>query len=206
MKTLPRSVALPRSATLPFWAALALALALPAACSREPAHLEARVQAALTPPAVIADWIIQGRNDFMLFDLRSADAFAAGHLPNAVRVEPAKLRAAGVVRALPDYKKLVFYGDADAGQGEQLAPLFARGLHVMILDGGYGAWQRQVLSPPEHAGTPELARRDAVARYFRGESALGTPTQLQDIPAKQYLRPAQLPPAKPAPTFESEGC
>ncbi|HKI99482.1 MAG TPA: rhodanese-like domain-containing protein [bacterium] len=184
---------------------LIVALSL-AACSREPVNLAGRMNAALTPPRVIADWIIEGRNDFMLFDLRSPADFAKGHLPNAVQVDAAKLRDRGVVRALPDYKKLVFYGNGEQPSAEVLEPLFARGLHVMILEGGYGGWQRAVLTEPPHATTPEEAKRVAVAKYFRGESALGTPEPLKNIPAAKYLRPAQLPAAKPAPTYESEGC
>lgn len=185
--------------------ALLAVVALLAACTRERVPLEHRASAALTPPTVIADWIIQGRNDFMLFDLRSEAAFAAGHLPQAVRVEPAKLQEPGVVRALPGYKKLVFYAEGDVG-ADTLAPLFQRGLHVMIVDGGYEGWERQVLSKPEQVATPQEAKRDAVARYFRGESALGTPKPLEEISAEQYLRPPQLPAAAPAPTYESEGC
>ena len=185
--------------------ALLAALLLPA-CSREPIALKSRVNAAITPPTVIADWIIQGRNDFMLFDLRDAATFAKGHLPDAVHVDPVKLRDPGVVRALPDYKKLVFYGSDDAVSGDVLAPLFARGLHVMIVQGGYAGWERHVLAKPERANTPELAKQDAIARHFLGESALGRAQPLKEIQAEQFLRPPSLPAARPAPTYESEGC
>ena len=191
--------------TMPVLIALAAALAL-VACGREPVNLNGRMQAAITPPGVIADWIIQGRNDFMLFDLRDAAAYAQGHLPGAVQVEPARLRDRGIVRALPDYKALVFYGQNAAPSADLLRPLFERGLHVMILDGGYAGWERQVLSKPPRVASAEEARRDAVARFFRGESALGTPQPLKDIPASKFLKPAALPPAKPAPSYESEGC
>ena len=186
-------------------AGLALALLL-AGCEREPANFSGRLQAAITPPGVIADWLIQGRNDFMLFDLRDAAAYDRGHLPDAVRVDPAKLRDRGIVRALPDYKTLVFYAQADEPAADLLAPLFQRGLHVMILRGGYAGWERNVLAKPHNVVTLDDARRDAVARFFRGESALGTPQPLKDIPAAKYLKPAALPPAKAAPSYESEGC
>jgi rhodanese-related sulfurtransferase len=204
----PRRTALPVALPVRL---LALLLAVPAAlllagCHRAPVNLQSRITDALTPPAVIADWIIQGRNDFMLFDLRSPAQFAQGHLPNAVAVDPARLRERGIVRALPDYKKLVFYAQDDAPAAELLAPLFERGLHVMILQGGYAGWERTVLAKPARLDSPEAAKRDAVARFFRGESALGTPQPLQNIPAAKYLKPAALPPAKPAPSYESEGC
>lgn len=186
-------------------ALLALVLAL-GACTREPPNLAGRVRAAMTPPALVADWMIQGRNDFLVYDLRSPADFAKGHLPNAVQADPAKLAQPGIVRALPDYKTLVFYGAGDTVDVKALTPLFERGLHVRILDGGYAGWQRQVLTRPTRVATPAEAKRDAVAKYFRGESALGTPETLKELPASKYVRPPTLPSARPAPTYESEGC
>lgn len=187
-------------------AALLVLAGLLGACTHEPANLAGRMRAALTPPALVADWIIQGRNDFAIYDLRSADAFAKGHLPNAVQVDPARLQQPGIVRALPNYKTLVFYGEGDTLDAQALRPLFARGLHVRILEGGYAAWQRDVLTRPTRVATPAAAKRDAVAKFLRGESALGTPETLKELPASKYVRPATLPPASPAPTYESEGC
>lgn len=185
--------------------ALALVLAL-AACTRERVPVQARMNAALTPPTVIADWLIEGRNDFMLFDVRSEAAFEAGHLPGAVHADPAELQQPGVVRALPDYKKLVFYGADNGVSAETLAPLFRAGLHVMVIEGGYAGWERAVLAKPERVSNPAEARQDAIARHFRGESALGSPQPLEEISAEEYLRPPQLPAAQPAPTYEMEGC
>lgn len=184
----------------------ALLLLLAAACSREPAYLGGRMLSAQTPPGVIADWILQGRNDFLLFDLRPAGDFFAGHLPGAARTDAAELGKPGVVRALPAYKKLVFYAGEAPPKAELLEPLLERGLHVIVMEGGYPRWQQEVLTTAPEAATPEARKRDAVARYFRGESALGTPVPLKEIKAEQFLRPPQLPQAAPAPTFESEGC
>ena len=191
--------------TIPALAMLAGAFLL-SACTREPANLGGRMRAAITPPGVIAGWIIQGRNDFMLFDLRDPTEFDQGHLPHAVQVDPAKLRDPDIVRGLPDYKALVFYGHSEEPDAKLLEPLFERGLHVIILEGGYMGWERHVLSKPRSVATPEEAKRDAMARFFRGESALGTPQPLKDIPADKYLKPAALPPARPPQSYESEGC
>lgn len=187
-------------------AALLAAALLIGACTHEPVDMAGRVRTAMTPPTQVADWIIQGRNDFVVYDLRSSEAFAKGHLPGAVQVDPAKLQQPGIVRALPDYKTLLFYDQGDDVDVKALTPLFARGLHVRILAGGYAGWQHQVLTPPVRVASREDAKRDAVAKFFRGESALGRPETLKELPASKYVRPATLPPAKPAPTYESEGC
>ena len=174
------------------------------ACSREPQLLDARMKAARTRPAQVADWIIQGRNDFLLIDLRSAEAFKQGHVPGAANVVPAELSRPRVVRTLPDYKKLVFYGAEDR-QAQLLAPAFRRGLNVLTLEGGYDGWVKEVMTRSAAVASPEEAKRDAVSKYFRGESALGTPQPLKSIPAQQYLRPPSLPPPAGAPPA-SEGC
>lgn len=173
-------------------------------CSREPELLQARMNTARTHPAQVADWIIQGRNDFLLVDLRPAEEYRRGHVPGAVNVEPARLTQPAAMRTLPDYKKLVFYGAEDQ-QARLLAPLFRRGLNVLTLEGGYEGWVQAVMTRPAAVTSPEEARRDAVSKYFRGESALGTPQPLKELPAQQYIRPPSLPPPAEKPP-QSEGC
>ncbi len=184
---------------------LALGMAL-SACTRDPSRLKGRVATALTPPVVVADWIIAGRNDFMLLDLRSQADFDAGHLPDAVQITPAKLQESGMVRALPTYKKLVLYDAAGEIEAETLYPLLEEGHHVLVLQGGYAAWQREVLTEPAVVEGPAEAKRRAVAQYLRGESTLGTPEPLGEIKAEEYLRPPALPAPAAAPTFADEGC
>ncbi|MBI3992182.1 MAG: hypothetical protein HY342_02830 [Candidatus Lambdaproteobacteria bacterium] len=184
---------------------IAIALLLLAACSREPANLEARFRAAVTAPGVIADWIIQGRNDFMLVDLRAKADFEAAHIPGAISLPASEMARPEVTRSLPEYKKLVFYAAGNDVDPELLYPAFARGLHVMIMDRGYAGWQRNVLAEPPSDGSPRSARLLAVSKYFRGESALGTAKPLEGIPARQYIRPPSLP-IQPAAGTQSEGC
>jgi hypothetical protein len=172
-------------------------------CSGEPPWLEARMATARTGPGTVADWMIQGRNDFLVIDLRPAAAFQQGHLPGAIPVEPGRLMQSATVRTLPAYKKVLVYGAEDR-QAQLLAPLFARGLHVLTLEGGYDGWVRNVMTRPAAIAGAEDAKREAVRKYFRGESALGTPQPLRNQPAQQYLRPPNLPPAGKPPQLE--GC
>ena len=184
---------------------IALAVALPvAACSPEPQHYEARMSTARTDASMVADWIIQGRNDFLVLDLRTPAEFAKGHLPGAVNLDPADLSKASVLRQLPTYKKLVFYGAEDR-QPQLLQPVFARGLHVLTITGGYESWQHDVVSPLGEKNLPKDVKRIAVSKYFRGESALGTPQPLKEVPAQQYIRQPSLPATRAAP-LKLEGC
>jgi rhodanese-related sulfurtransferase len=184
---------------------LLLLLAGLLACAPEPQKFEARMGTARTPPMVVADWIIQGRIDFFVIDLRQAEAFRKGHLPGAINLTPEELARPGTLRQLPDYKKLVFYGAEDQ-QARVLTPMFARGLHVLTLEGGYEGWQREVMTRPANLTSADGPKREAVSKYFRGESALGTPQMLKEVPAQQYIRPPGLPAGDGTRPKKLEGC
>lgn len=189
------------------WAMLLVAMLLLAACTREPVDLHSRYAAARTEPMTVADWIIQGRNDFLLVDLRGKSAFDAKHIPGAIQLEQDKVDDERVVASFPDYKTLVFYDASGQVKPEQLAPVFQRGLHVMVLQGGFEGWEQQVLTAPEEADGPAAAKRVAVSKYFRGESALGTPKELKEISAEQYIKQPTLPlQQQEAAPFQMEGC
>ena len=185
---------------------LLLSLLFLSACFGEAPDLDHRLRTALTSPATVGDWMIQGRNDFMVFDLRGEADFKMGHLPGAVRLEPARLAEPDTLRAFPDYKKLVFYNRSGEIPAEELRPLLAQGLTVLVVRGGYQGWERDVLSDPGVAMGEEDAKRVAVSRYFRGEAVAGAPQPLKDIPAGKYIRPAELSPVEEEDVPEEEGC
>lgn len=191
------------------WMPAVVAMLAVTACTRSPVNLEERMETARTGPEMIADWIIEGRNDFLLVDLRPDVQYGAAHIRGAVHLSPQDLQDDQVVRSLPDYKKIVFYdedGSLDAGT---LRPAFEQGLRVMVLRGGYAAWEDEVLEPPQTVATQQERKAVAVARYFKGESALGTPQPLEEVRAEEYLQSEEELPAldlESEQPYELEGC
>lgn len=178
-------------------------LLLTFACAQSPS-IGTRVEDAKVSASLIADWIIEGRNDFMIIDIRSEKEYENSHLPGAIHSSIAELSDPETLDGLPDYKKLVFYGKDNELDGSKLYPVFARGLHVLIIGDGYKGWAGTVLKPSGSYEPLEVARMDAVAKYLRGESILGTPQPLTDIPAKEFVQKPGL--KKKKKKYVNEGC
>ena len=117
--------------------------------------------------AELANWIIQGRDDYKLVDLRAEKDFAAYHIPGAENLPLASLT--------PDFaahnEKIILCSDNGTEAAKAWFLLEAQGYRfVYSLDGGMRAWQDIVLFPKKAAGV-DAAKSDEqaqVAKYFGG--------------------------------------
>lgn len=171
-------------------------------------------------PEQLADWLIAGRQDFRLIDLRPAGDYAAYHVPGAENLAITALgdpRVAG----LPRNEKIVLYSEEGIHSAQAWFLLEARRYPaVYILLGGLHQWQERVLFPVEPATGATAAERAAFAlaaeraRYFGGApraaaSAAADGAPRLAAPAPQL--PSVAPPAAPPPTGaatrkKKEGC
>lgn len=121
-------------------------------------------------PAELAAWIVEGRTDYRLLDLRSEAEFAAYHVPTAENVP---------VSALPDIpllpnEKVVLYSEGGIHAAQAWFLLRAQGhTAVYTVLGGLDGWKDEVLFPvmPADASQQDMARFErtaAVARFFGG--------------------------------------
>jgi rhodanese-related sulfurtransferase len=159
----------------------------------------------------LADWIIQGRDDFTLVDLRSPADFAAYHIPGARNVPLAALA--------PDFaprtEKIVLCS-ADGTQAAQAWFLLqAQGFRsVYLLDGGLGAWRSNVLFPAQSPGRDpaSFARQSQVAKFFGGTPRIAGAEASASPAALPKLAPPALPALPPnaaaanPPKKKKEGC
>ena len=120
----------------------------------------------------LADWIVAGRADHRVIDLRSAEEYAAYHIPGAEHVP---------VAALPDRRfgpteKVVLYSDGGIHAAQAWFLLRAQGArNTYILLGGLDSWRDEVLFPALPAATsPFQQQRNEqlahVARHFGGQA------------------------------------
>jgi rhodanese-related sulfurtransferase len=121
----------------------------------------------------LADWIIKGRKDFVLLDVRPQQAFAAGHIPSAQSMPLTYLVERQTLRRLPRERKILVYSNGSREASQAVVMLRLAGLEAYALLGGYDFWTRHVLHPelPANAGDDEILRyrkRQAVACYFSG--------------------------------------
>jgi rhodanese-related sulfurtransferase len=153
--------------------------------------------AQVVSPAELATWIIEGRRDFTVVDMRSHQEFLAGHVRGAVSCaschqDAAQGRKAQTGEGFVDLsKKVVLY--TQTGREPVVVP---RVLHdnprVLFLSGGFEAWGRDVLAPVALAAPKsdeELAvarRRGAVRAFFTGEA--GTERSTAKLPLEPVRR------------------
>jgi len=119
----------------------------------------------------LADWIIQGRTDYRLIDLRSEPEYAAYHIPTAESVPVALLPQYGLGRD----EKIVLYSEGGIHSAQAWFLLRAQKYPgAYILFGGLEAWKDEVLYPvvPDTTATPQeraaFERAAQVARFFGG--------------------------------------
>ena len=132
--------------------------------------LEMATGADLVSATTLADWLIQGKADFRVVDLRPQSAYASYHMPGAENIPVAGLG----VSSLQRNEKLILYAEDGARSAQAWMILKAKGYRgVYILAGGLDAWKDSVLFPripvnPTPAQVVEFARIREVSKFFGG--------------------------------------
>jgi|PlaIllAssembly_1097288.scaffolds.fasta_scaffold13940_4 hypothetical protein len=122
-------------------------------------------------PAELAAWIVEGRADYRLLDLRSESEFASYHIPTAENVP---------VSALPDFplqpgEKVILYSEGGIHAAQAWMLVRAQGhAAVYTVLGGLDGWKDEVLFPvmPADATAQQRARFEqvaAIATFFGGQ-------------------------------------
>jgi rhodanese-related sulfurtransferase len=148
-------------------------------------------------PVELSAWILEGRADYTLIDLRGAADFAQHRIPGARNVPLASLTDT----VAPRIEKIVVYAQDDTHAAQAWILMKALGFKaVYALAGGLDAWNAEVLFPAKPAedtatANVEFAKRVAVARHFGGTPRGAAAPGKNDLPA---LTPPPPPPASTA--------
>jgi len=165
-------------------------------------------------PQELAAWIIEGRADYRLVDIRDEKAFAEYHIPTAENIPLASVLDGALTRA----DKIVLYGDGAVHAAQ--AWMVLRGAsypRVYTLGEGLDAWKDEVLFPvmpssPSPDAQARFERAAQVAKYFGGQpraaaAAGGEPMALPTAAAAPVVAPPSLPAGAGAgPRKKREGC
>jgi len=147
----------------------------------------------------LAGWIVAGRADYRLIDLRSEGEYAEYHIPTAENVTLTLLPDASIGAN----EKVVLYSEGGIHASQAWMLMRAKGFKsVYALKGGLEQWKDEVLFPSlaENATPRERARFEravALARFFGGSPRTGG-TQLAAAPTPEM--PKVEAPAAPAAT------
>jgi rhodanese-related sulfurtransferase len=165
-------------------------------------------------PAELAAWIIEGRSDYRLVDIRDEKAFAEYHIPTAENVPLATVTDGSLVRT----DTVVLYGDGGIHAAQAWMVLKGMGYtRVYTLLEGLDAWKDDVLFPVMHQSpTAEqqarFERAAQVAKFFGGQPrAAAVPGAEPMALPTQAAMPQVAPPTLPAgggagPKKKREGC
>jgi rhodanese-related sulfurtransferase len=156
-------------------------------------------------------WIVEGRTDYRLIDLRGEREFAEYHIPTAENLALSSLPEAG----LSPTGRIVLYSDGGVHAYQAWMLMRAKGYrNIYTLKGGLDQWKEEVLFPSlaEDAPAPERARFErmaALSRFFGGTPRTGgvqaTAMKAPEMPKVEApTAPAGVAPAKSR--KKKEGC
>ena len=161
-------------------------------------------------PEELAGWIVQGRADYRLIDLRNEKDFGEYHIPTAENLTLTSLKEAQLVRN----EKIVLYSDGGIHSAQAWFLLKAEGYKgVYILRGGLEEWKDNILFPrlADNASSAEVAafeKTKLLSKFFGGNPQVGgvaeATTPKMALPKLES--PAGSQPKATAAKKKKEGC
>lgn len=153
-------------------------------------------------PDELADWIVAGRQDYRLIDLRPAADFAAYQIPGAERISITELADA----ELPRNEKIVLYSAEGIHSAQAWFLLKAESYPaVYILLGGLKQWREEVLYPVDPGAAAAPADRIAFAKSAERARFFGGGPRAAAAPGAESVALAAPPPVRVAPPSAPAG-
>ena len=118
----------------------------------------------------LADWIIKGKSDFILIDIRTEKEFNEYHIPSAVNVPVTGL----INQSYEKNEKIVIYSQGGIHSAQAWYLMRAKGFKkVYFIAGGLDEWKEKVLFPVRPAGNDpgllaQFNKMKEVSKYFGG--------------------------------------
>ncbi|MBT8092660.1 MAG: rhodanese-like domain-containing protein [Gammaproteobacteria bacterium] len=122
----------------------------------------------------LAEWLIEGRQDFVLIDVRSPSDYQKGQIGDAENVPLAQLVTDEKMKSLPSDRKIILYSNGSENAAKAAVMLRLAGLDAHLVTGGFNAWHQRILNPDisteELDGESlEVSAQRAFSCYFVGD-------------------------------------
>jgi rhodanese-related sulfurtransferase len=127
----------------------------------------------------LANWLIEGRGDFKLIDVRRPEDFENGSIADAENIPIAQIVSQEVLARLPTDRMVIVYSNGSENAAKAAVLLRLSGIDAHLLAGGYNAWHTRILNPDISADeldgeSLQVSAQRAYSCYFVGErSELG---------------------------------
>lgn len=122
----------------------------------------------------LANWIVKGRGDFKLIDVRMPEDFEKGRIENAENIPIAQIVTEDVLQRLPTDRTIIVYSNGSENAAKATVMLRLAGFDAHLLAGGYNAWHARILNPDIPADEVDgenlqVTEQRALSCYFVGE-------------------------------------
>lgn len=161
----------------------------PAALGQSIAESEDHIQ-----PQTLSEWIIEGRGDFMLIDIRTPEEFEKSSIKSAVNIPLVELLKRETLDELPSQDKLiVIYSNGNSHAAQAWLVMKSAGIDAYMLEGGLNYWSAAILNPQPPAGEfsdDEFLRykaAKAVGNYFGGGSTSNPEGEIAEPKKKKKI-------------------
>ncbi|MDH3619442.1 MAG: rhodanese-like domain-containing protein [Gammaproteobacteria bacterium] len=122
----------------------------------------------------LATWLIEGRGDFKLIDVRTPADFENGSIGDAENIPIAQIVSDETLARLPGNRMLLMYSNGSENAAKAAVMLRLAGFDAHLLVGGYTGWHEQILNPDISSEaldgeSLQVSEQRAYACYFVGE-------------------------------------
>ncbi|MCK4766434.1 MAG: rhodanese-like domain-containing protein [Candidatus Aminicenantes bacterium] len=146
-------------------------------------------------PRTLSEWIIEGRRDFFLVDIRDEKDFTTGSIEGAENIPLSQLLKKSTLDELPEDKMIILYSNGSSHAGQAWLVLQAAGIDAFVLEGGFNYWNKVILNPeaPQAGASDDeillYRAKLAVKNHFGGGGVESDMSQPKQQKKKIFKRP-----------------
>jgi rhodanese-related sulfurtransferase len=155
----------------------------------------------------LADWIIIGKYDYRLVDLRDTEKYNSYNIPGSENIPIREILDSDLMRN----EKIVLYSDKETVAAQSWFILKADNFkNVYILEGGLKYWEDHVLFPkllsePTKEQLALFEKKKEVSKFFGGQPQFGGEEEIKRETPK-LKAPPKVPVTKKRKKKSREGC